>query len=471
MIPIIIISLLVITAVLLQIKEPSSQAKSLERILPLAKIEHDAILSKQGDITVAFRLELPEVFTLSNEDYESLHHVWVKAIKILPTNTVIHKQDWFTDASYKANFGGEEKSFLQLASERYFNERPYLDHSCYVMVTRKAPNRKLSSSVFSNLIRPSLFPKETLSGSALQEFMDRVSQFEKLLTDGGYIRVKRLTTAELVGTKEKPGLIERYCFLQTGADEPLVRDIVFKPEWQIGEHFCQLYTMSDVEDLPSLCGPRITYDKYSTERTKFSVSFAAPIGQLLNCNHIYNQFILIEDTPTTLKKLESKRRRLQSLAAYSRENAISRDATNAFLNEAISQQRQPVRAHFNIMAWTPNRDDLKDLRNRTSAAMAQMDATPRQEIKGAPQLYWAGLPGNEADLPYNECFQTFAEQATCFFNQETNYRSSVSPFGIRLGDRTTGRPVLVDISDEPMGKAITNRNKFMLGPSGGCRAA
>ena len=50
---------------------------------------------------------------------------------------------------------------------------------------------------------------------------------------------------------------------------------------------------------------------------------------------------------------------------------------------------------------------------------------------------------------------------------ETNYRSSVSPVGIRLGDRLSGLPVHVDISDEPILKGIcTNRNKFVLGPSG-----
>jgi conjugation system TraG family ATPase len=67
----------------------------------------------------------------------------------------------------------------------------------------------------------------------------------------------------------------------------------------------------------------------------------------------------------------------------------------------------------------------------------------------------------------NDTFDTFSPQACCFFNLETNYRSSVSPIGIRLGDRLTGKPVHVDISDEPMDKGIcTNRNKFILGPSG-----
>jgi len=96
-----------------------------------------------------------------------------------------------------------------------------------------------------------------------------------------------------------------------------------------------------------------------------------------------------------------------------------------------------------------------------------MDAVAKQETIGAPQIFWGGIPGNEADFPMNDTFDTFAEQAACFLNMETSYRSSASPVGIRLGDRLTGKPVHVDISDEPVKKGIcTNRNKFILGPSG-----
>ena len=99
--------------------------------------------------------------------------------------------------------------------------------------------------------------------------------------------------------------------------------------------------------------------------------------------------------------------------------------------------------------------------------MAQLDATPKLETDGAPQIWWGGIPGNEADFPMNDTFDTFVEQAACLLNLETNYKSSVSPFGIPLGERLSGKPVHVDISDEPMKKGIcTNRNKFILGPSG-----
>jgi hypothetical protein len=59
--------------------------RRLEDILPIMGVEHDCILSNQGDITVAYKMELPEIFTLSNEDYEAFHQAWIKAIKILPS--------------------------------------------------------------------------------------------------------------------------------------------------------------------------------------------------------------------------------------------------------------------------------------------------------------------------------------------------------------------------------------------------
>ncbi|MGJ1501348.1 TraG family conjugative transposon ATPase [Sphingobacterium multivorum] len=441
--------------------------KMLEEILPIMEIQHDCIISKQGDVTVVFKAELPEIFTLSDQEYEAFHQAWVKSLKVLPKYCVMHKQDWFLDSRYKANFEAEDTSFLSRSSERFFNERPYLDHSCYIMLTKKPAGRKTASSLFSNLLRKSIVPDEMLKPQMLQDFLDSVGQFKRIMEDSGFVTMRRLRDSELGSQSRKIGLIERYCFLSGKNDGFLMGDISFDGELRAGCKHFQLYTLGDAGDLPPLCGSRINYDRYSTDRTKFSVGFASTLGQLLSCDHIYNQYIFIEDAQKTIQKLESKRLRLQSLSAYSRENMIARDSTNDFLNEAISQQRLPVKAHFNVLVWTEDREQLKDLKNMVSSGLAQMDAVAKQETVGAPQIFWAGIPGNAADFPMNDSFDTFAEQAACFLNQETGYRTSLSPMGIRLGDRLTGKPVHVDISDEPIKIGIcTNRNKFILGPSG-----
>ncbi|MGF7072350.1 TraG family conjugative transposon ATPase [Mucilaginibacter sp. 3215] len=439
--------------------------KSAEQVFPIYKVEHDALVSMQGDLSIGFELILPELFTLSNDEYMNFHQTWVKAIKLLPKNSILHKQDWFVEDQYQASFG--DKTFLSHASERFFNERPYLAHRCYVILTKKPDNFKTVTSASSSLLRKHITPSEATSAELFRDFADSAGQFKRLLEDSGLVRVRRLSNNDLAGTLVAPGVLEQYCFLVSADDEPILKDIHLKDGIRIGDNFCQLYTLAEAEHLPGLVGPRITYDRYSTDKTKFSTGFASPIGALLNCNHIYNQYLFIEDGAKTLKKLEAKKLRLQSLSAYSRENAIGRDATQEFLNEAISQQRQPIKAHFNILAWTDDKTELKDIRNKVSSALAQLDAQPKQETDGAPQIWWAGLPGNSGNFPMNDTFDTFAEQATCFFNLETNYRSSLSPCGIRLGDRLSGKPLHVDLSDEPMKNGITtNRNKFILGPSG-----
>lgn len=440
--------------------------KRLEDILPIMDVEHDCILSGQGDVTVVYRAELPEIFTLSDHEYEAFHHAWIKAIKLLPKHSIFYKQDWFLQSGYKADFSKSE-SFLGRASERFFNERPYLDHSCYIMLTKKPGGRKVVTSLFSNLLRRSVVPDISVHQGMLRDFLDSCGQFQRVMEDSGFVKLTRLSEQDLLSDKVRKGLIERYCQLSSPSDAIVMKDLAFDEGLRVGDQYCQLYTLSDANDLPSLCGSRINYDRYSTDRTKFSVGFASTLGQLLPCNHIYSQYIFIEDSQKTIQKLESKRLRLQSLSAYSRENLISRDATNDFLNEAISDQRLPVKAHFNLLVWSDSREQLKDLKNMVSSALAQMDGVAKQETLGAPQIFWAGIPGNAADFPINDTFDTFVEQASCFLNMETGYRSSISPVGLRLGDRLTGKPVHVDISDEPMRLGIcTNRNKFILGPSG-----
>ena len=138
-----------------------------------------------------------------------------------------------------------------------------------------------------------------------------------------------------------------------------------------------------------------------------------------------------------------------------------------YLNEAHSFGLQSVRAHFNVLAWSDDVQELRHIRNDVGSQLALMECRPRHNTVDAATLYWAGMPGNAGDFPAEESFYTFIEPAVCFFTEETNYKSSSSPFGIKLCDRVSGRPLHLDISDLPMKRGvITNRNKFILGPSG-----
>ena len=165
--------------------------------------------------------------------------------------------------------------------------------------------------------------------------------------------------------------------------------------------------------------------------------------------------------------MEKNSRNMLSLSKYSRSNAINQEWTEMYLDEAHTKGVLPVRCHCNVIAWAEDAEEFRRIRNDTGSQLAMMECTPRYNTIDTPVIYWAGIPGNAGDFPSEESFYTFLEQAVCLFAGETNYKSSPSPFGIRLADRQNGIPVHVDISDLPMKRGIiTNRNKFILGPSG-----
>ena len=444
------------------------KTSTLESKFPLLRVENNCIISKFADITAAYRVTLPELFTLTGEEYEALHGAWLKALKVLPDYTVVHKQDFFIEERYTAPNDGSERSFLARSYERHFNERPYLRHTCYLFVTKTTPERIRQTSASSVLCRGFIVPREMRDTDAVTRFLEAAEQMERILNDSGLVRVERLTEAEIVGTADDAGLLARYFALSDERRPVVNEDIRLDPgTMRIGDKYLSMHTLSDLDVLPQSVATDFRYERLSTDRSDCRLSFAAPVGLLLSCNHVYNQVIFLDDHDETLKRLEASARNMNSLAAYSRSNAINREWIEMYLNEAHSQGLRSVRCHCNVMTWAESESELKRIRNDVGSQLALMGCTPHHNTVDVPVLFWAAIPGNEADFPAEESFYTFLDQALCLFNGETNYRSSLSPFGIKMSDRLSGIPIHLDISDLPMKRGvITNRNKFILGPSG-----
>ncbi len=444
------------------------KTSTLESKFPLLRVENNCIISKFADITAAYRVLLPELFTLTGEEYEALHGAWLKALKVLPDYTVVHKQDFFIEERYETLNDGSERSFLARSYERHFNERPYLRHTCYLFVTKTTPERMRQTSASSVLCRGFIVPREMRDTDAVTRFLEAAEQMERILNDSGLVRVERLTEAEIVGTADDAGLLARYFALSDERRPVVNEDIRLDPDvMRIGDKYLSMHTLSDLDMLPQSVATDFRYERLSTDRSDCRLSFAAPVGLMLSCNHVYNQVIFLDDHDETLKRLEASARNMNSLAAYSRANAINREWVEMYLNEAHSQGLRSVRCHCNVMAWAESEAELKRIRNDVGSQLALMGCTPHHNTVDMPVLFWAAIPGNEADFPAEESFYTFLDQALCLFNEETNYRSSLSPFGIKMSDRLSGIPLHLDISDLPMKRGvITNRNKFILGPSG-----
>ena len=385
----------------------------------------------------------------------------------MPNYSIIHKQDIFITEKYRPDIGKDGPGFLSRSFERHFNERPYLNHTCYLFLTKTTRERSRQQSNWNTLCRKFLVPKEIRDKEMMERFMESVGQFESIVNDSGLVRLERLSTEEITGTEDGPGIIERYLTLSADGSV-MLQDMQLNPDgMRIGDKRLCLHTLSDLDDLPGRVRTDGRYERLSTDRSDCRLSYASPVGIMLPCDHIYNQWIFIDDSSENLARFEKTAKNMQSLSRYSRSNQINKEWLDEYLNVAHTNGLQSVRCHCNVIAWAENGDELRRVKNDVGSALALMECTPRHNTIDLPVLYWAGIPGNEADFPSEESFYTFTEQALCFFTAETCYRNSLSPFGLRMVDRLTGKPVFLDISDLPMKKGVvTNRNKFILGPSG-----
>lgn len=88
------------------------KAATLESKFPLLAVENGCIVSKDADVTVAFKVELPELFTVTSNEYEAIHSAWHKAVKVLPDFSIVHKQDFFIEEKYQPEIDKDELSFL-----------------------------------------------------------------------------------------------------------------------------------------------------------------------------------------------------------------------------------------------------------------------------------------------------------------------------------------------------------------------
>ena len=234
------------------------KAATIESKFPLLAVEHDCIISKDADITVAYRVELPELFTVTNTEYEAIHSSWAKAVKVLPEYCVVHKQDWFVRETYKPATDKDDMSFLSRNFEKHFNERPFLNHSCFLFLTKTTKERMRMQSNFSSLCRGNIIPKEVNKDTSVK-FLEAVGQFERIMNDSGFIRLTRISSDEITGTDTSAGLIEKYFALSLD-DTTCLEDLELGADGlRVGSKHVCLHTLSDAEDRPGRIGTDMRY--------------------------------------------------------------------------------------------------------------------------------------------------------------------------------------------------------------------
>src|SRR5680860_1914230 len=97
---------------------------NLSQHYPIADIRENMIFAGNGNLVLCYRADLPEIYSLSEKDFEDLHGSWFQALKSLPPGTVVHKQDVYRKLPYTPE-RLPNSTFLEKATYSYFKDREY----------------------------------------------------------------------------------------------------------------------------------------------------------------------------------------------------------------------------------------------------------------------------------------------------------------------------------------------------------
>jgi hypothetical protein len=454
--------------------------KNLENVLPVLGFNGDVLVSSNLDLTIGFRLQLPEVLSCSTEKLYMLHDTFRRMVNLLPAGSFLHKQDFFLVKEFDPGFSerkGKGRQNRETEIERkkrkdrnkdnfqslnscyldHFTGRQSLKHECYLYISL------LNRGLLKNYLESALIlsrKQRNLENLRLDKLSELKGNITAVFTQNG-IGCRSLSREEAIGDEKSLGLIERFLSLNFTDNHPTLGGIDFRDRLKVMDQFVEILSLSDYSHIPAELKPASEHPQ-----TGLPVSMVYPVTYNLPFSHVVNQFIYVPGQQQTKAFLENSYKRIYSLSRFSSENKVNAGLISDFLDTVQTTGEKIVKTHFNLMLFDESISRLKQHKSEAASAFSLMNCFSYQHTFDLPLLFFACVPFS-TQLPETEAFITRVPQACCLTNFEGPVRNSESDFTIRLSNRLEGCPVKIDLSDEPMEKHLVhNRNKLVIGGSG-----
>ena len=147
---------------------------NLSAYQPIADIQDNIVFANNGNVVLCYKGNLPEIYSLSEKDFEDIHGAWFQALKSLPVGIVVHKQDIYLKKSYSSEQLPNE-SFLEKATHNHFKSRGYIEHQCYLFFIL-TKNKALNNPKYVN-------PFRKVFKGIVQQMDDNIKVFANAVSD------------------------------------------------------------------------------------------------------------------------------------------------------------------------------------------------------------------------------------------------------------------------------------------------
>lgn len=450
--------------------QPTGKKVEFERMFPLLGVTEDGIaVSRKGAITLGWELQLPVLYTKSEDEYDGMIHAMDAAFRILPPWYTVLRQDIYTfekwqpvDSYGKPALSDAPKSFFKDAFERHFTGREYLVHRAYIFITMSSFGMLMKNGRTSGLfgIKSSAVAP---SRKEFDLFLAKSKEFEAILTSGSGLSVKRLSFTDWVGTEEKPGIVHRYMYLGESSGQ-ISEWSVTKESISCFHKKAQAFSIYTAEKLPPVAASVRRNNLLSLETNPVIFSLGSAIGTQLNCEHIVNTLFVIPDQSVEKARLINEQKKMKA-GSEDDENALSASEIQLYKEKLIKESPFTIKANITLIAWD-DEEKFDEITSLVSSAFSNLGAMSCYVKYNMPLLWYAGIPGNATEIGVENLMTMELSSALCLNNWDT-FQKDVPGGKLRICDRTRHIPIWIDTQSvaQELGY-IFDLNAFILGPSG-----
>lgn len=422
---------------------------------PILDIQGHTIFANNGNVVLAYKGDLPEIYSLAEKDFENLHGAWFQAFKSLPNSTVIHKQDIYRKAQFPAD-NLPNTSFLEQATHRHFKGRDYLQHECYLFFI--LPNNKaLNNAKFVN-------PFRKVEKGIYKKVDHNVEEFIASVNDAiSFINNSRKLQFQPLNENEILTLTNQHF---NGYNEDFDTDIQLKKKYiAIGDYNFDVLAVNSELCFGDVVQSSKTNDKFTSDDFVFHQGFIDGLGLNLNENHIINQIIYLDDKHKWRKLLEKKIDELSKSSNFGTQNKVILKKIEAIVDKINEDDSSRIiRGHLNIIFWNKEAEKLGNIASKIKTEFKELDIVPYYPKGEERKNYFLNSYCCFASNFSNEdLYVTDLKHALCLYINNSNYKSDAT--GIIFNDRQHNIPVLKDVWDDKK-KRIKARNFAIFAPTG-----
>jgi hypothetical protein len=268
--------------------------------------------------------------------------------------------------------------------------------------------------------------------------------------------------AVVMSKKEMVDYIYRYFSMDFEDDACSFDNFSVKADGiRIGMKNIQCLSLIDVElvEMPNTVKPYSTESIGNRQFPHDALRFVANIDAE---TVVYNQVVFTVSQSVEKAKLEAKMKRHSSVP----------DPANTLCVEDIVRSMEDIERNGQLLVYThydiiiADKSALSRPRNQIETFLANLNIRMSKQAFNQYELFRSAAPGNMYELRNYDKFLTTLDVAVSLMYKERLPVTEISNLMMWFTDRH-GVPISVDPSDLPMRtQRITNRNKFVLGPSG-----